>query len=132
MTVHDRSGPEETGVEPLLLDAPPAVEARTSAAALAATFCGTGALLAAPFRLTGSLALVLALLGCVASVAGLVATRHPLVAGRALAPAGLLFSLVALVLLAPRFAELDTAFGDLFAPTLVDLLEQLNTLFQLR
>jgi hypothetical protein len=132
MTVHDRSEPEETSVEPLLLDAPPVVEARTSAAALAAAFCGTGALLAAPFRLTGSIALVLALLGCVASVAGLAATRHPLVAGRALAPAGLLFSLVALVLLAPRFAQLDTSFGDALAPVLVDILEQLNALLRLR
>jgi hypothetical protein len=110
-----------------LFDASPAVEVHTSAAAVTAFVCGVGALLTAPFTITFALALALAVLGCGTSLAGVVATSRPRVAGRALAPAGLFLSVVALALLGLRYASLDTAFGDHWLPVLTHLLERLNT-----
>lgn len=109
-----------------MLDAPPVVEARTSTPALISFVCGLAALLAAPFSVMSAMALLLAGTACVAAVVGLSATRMPTVAGRALAPAGLLFGLIALVLLGPRYAGVDTAIGDGLAPALADLLQRLN------
>lgn len=125
MTTQDWSATGRTGVE-ALLDASPAVEVHTSAAALLGFLCGLGALVAAPFSVTYALALLLGLLGMVLGVGGVVATSRPLVAGRALAPLGMLLSLVALALLGLRFANLDTAFGDDLVPALTDLLERLG------
>jgi hypothetical protein len=130
MTTHDRVAPESLGVA-ALFDASPAVEVHTSAAAMTAFICGLGALFAAPFTLTFSIALGLGLLGCCAAVGGVVATSRSRVAGRALAPAGLFFSLVALAVVGLRYANLDTAFGDQLVATLRALLDQLNALLRM-
>jgi hypothetical protein len=125
VAVHERSEADGAGLG-ALFEAPPAIEARTSTGALTSFVCGLCALLAAPFSLLSALALILGGVACIAAVAGLSATRRPQVSGRALAPAGLLFGLVALALLGPRYAGVDTAFGDGLAPALADLLQQLN------
>lgn len=130
MTTHDRVAPESLGVA-ALFDASPALEVHTSAAAMTAFICGLGALLAAPFTLTFSIALGLGLLGCCTAIGGVVATSRSRVAGRALAPAGLFFSLVALAVVGLRYANLDTAFGDQLVATLHALLDQLNTLLRM-
>ena len=126
MTTHDGSASESTGLRQLF-DASPAVEVHTSAAAMTAFLCGVGALLAAPFALTFSVAVALGVIGCCAAFGGVVATSRPRVAGRALAPLGLALSLVALALVGVRYAHLDTAFGDHVAGALRSLLDQLNT-----
>ena len=123
--MHERSEAEGAGLG-ALFEAPPVVEARTSTGACTSFVCGLGALLAAPFSLTSSVALLLGGIACIAAVVGLSATRMPQVAGRALAPAGLFFGMVALALLGPRYAGVDTAIGDALAPALADLLQQLN------
>jgi hypothetical protein len=125
VAVHGRSEADGVGIG-ALFDAPPVTEARTSTGACISFVCGLAALLATPFSLMSGLALLLGGTACVAAVAGLSATRRSLVAGGALAPAGLLFGLVALALLGPRYAGVDTAIGDALAPALADLLQQLN------
>ncbi len=125
MAKGEGSDPEKTGVE-ALFDAPPSVEVRTSAAAVAAFICGWEALLAAPFSLTASLALFLAAVGFVAGMVGLATTNRPHVAGRALAPVGLFLCLLVLLWVGLRYVSVDTSFGDGLAPALADLLERLN------
>lgn len=125
MISDDRSA-ENTGVEELL-EASPAVEARTSATAVAAFVCGLGALLAAPFSVTFALAWGLAALGALTALGAVIMTSRSTVAGRALAPVGLMFSLAALALLGLRYLGVHTAFGDDLVPALTALLEQLNT-----
>lgn len=130
MTTHDGSLPEPTGFDALFA-ASPAREVHTSAAATLAFLCGLGALAAAPFTLTFSLAVVLGVVGCCAAFGGLVATSHSHAAGRALAPLGLVFSMVALGWIGLRYANLDTAFGDQLVPVLRDLLERANAALQM-
>jgi hypothetical protein len=127
MTTHDRSPSDSSRVE-ALFEASPAPEVRTSAVALVAFVCGIGALVAAPFSITFGLALALAALSSLSAVVALATTSRPHVAGEALAPAGLFFSLVTLTVLGLRFANLDTAFGDELGSELTQLLERLNSL----
>ncbi|MGH3369805.1 MAG: hypothetical protein ACRDPR_07370, partial [Nocardioidaceae bacterium] len=68
----------------------------------------------------------LGLVGLVTAVAGLVGTSRPRVAGRALAPFGLVLSLIVLAVLGLRYLGVDTAFGDRITPSLIELLERLN------
>jgi hypothetical protein len=127
MTTHDRSSSDSPRVE-ALFESSPAPEARTSAFALTAFVCGTGALVAAPFSIAFGLALALAVLSSLSAVVALATTSRPHIAGQGLAPAGLFFSLVTLTVLGLRFAGLDTAFGDELGPDLAALLERLNSL----
>ncbi len=74
MVSDDRSA-ENTGVEELL-EASPAVEARTSASAVAAVVCGLAALLAAPFSVTFALAWGLAALGALTALGAVIMTSR--------------------------------------------------------
>lgn len=103
------------------------MDVHTSAAAVTAFLCGVGALLAALFSLTFSVALFLGVVGAGAAFAGVVVTSRPRVAGRALAPLALFLCVVALALVGLRYANLDTAVGDHWLPVLTQLLERLNT-----
>ncbi len=127
MTTRDRS-PAKTGFR-ALFEASPETEVHTSAAAVTALLLGLGALLATPFSIMFAVAAILGLLGLVSGFAGVVATSRPLVAGGALVPLGLTLSSVALALLGLRYLDLDTAFGDPLGPSVLDLLERLNSQF---
>lgn len=109
-----------------LFDASPAADVHTSPSALTALLCGVGAALTAPFSVTFALSAFLGLVGLVTAVAGLVGTSRPRVAGRALAPFGLVLSLIVLAVLGLRYLGVDTAFGDRITPSLIELLERLN------
>lgn len=109
-----------------LFDASPVTEVHTSFWAVASFLAGIAALLVAPFSITFAVALYLAALGAVLAVAGVADTSRPEVAGRALAPLGLCFSLVTLGFLGLRYLDIDNAFGDALLPALRDLLERLN------
>lgn len=124
MATHDR--PPGAAELWTLFDESPATEAHTSPTAMVGFLCGLGAALTAPFSVTLAVALFLGTLGVVSALAGVVGTSRPLVAGRALAPLGMLLSLGALGLLGLRYLHVDTAFGDALMPTLLDLLDALN------
>jgi hypothetical protein len=109
-----------------LFDASPDRQVHTSAAAGSGFLLGLFALFSAPFSVMIGLSLGAATLGAVLGFAGVVRTSNPNVAGRALAPLGLAFSLVALAMLGLRYLGVDTAFGDEMLPTLADWLASLN------
>lgn len=99
----------------------------TSAAAETGFLLGLFALFAAPFSVMHGLALGAAALGAVVAFVGVVRTsNHPDIAGRAIAPLGVAFSLVALMMLGLRYIGVDTAFGDGLVPTLAEWLAWLN------
>ena len=58
---------------------------------------------------------------------GTATTSRPNVAGRGLAPAGLFLAFVALVLVALRYFNVDTAFGDELVPTIRGWLDDFNS-----
>ena len=72
------------------------------------------------------LSLAVGVLGAVLGLVGVATTSRPSVAGRALAPLGLLASLVVLTLVGLRYLGMDTAFGDTMVPGILDVLRDLN------
>ena len=127
MTVWHRSPFESSGLSELF-DASPDLGAHTSVAAEAALLLGVASLIAAPFSVMFALSLGLAALGLVCGMVGLATTSRRGVTGSALAPVGLVSSLVTLALLGLRYLGVDTAVGDRFAADLQAALEVLNSL----
>lgn len=127
MAVWHRTPFENSGLAELF-DASPDVGAHTSMAAEAALLLGVASLLAAPFSVMFAVSLGLAGLGLVCGMVGLATTSRRGVTGSALAPVGLVASLVALALLGLRYLGVDTAVGDRFASDLQAALEVLNSL----
>jgi hypothetical protein len=121
------AAPDEEGGLQALFENSPDPGVHTSAAAELGFLLGLVALAAAPFSMTLGLALAVATVAAATSLIGVVATSNPYVAGRALAPAGLVFGLVALALVGLRYVGLDTAFGDDLLPAIGNWLDQLNT-----
>lgn len=124
MATHDRAPVAATLWS--LFDVSPESDVHTSAWALAGFLCGLGAALTAPFSIMLAVSLSLGTSGAVLALAGLVTTSRPGVAGRALAPFGVVLSLVALGILGLRYLNVDSAFGDALVPAMHDLLERLN------
>jgi hypothetical protein len=120
-----------TGDEGLsgLFDASPDRPVHTSAAAEVSFVLGLIALFAAPFSLMHAASLGIAAIGAILGIVGVATTSRPDVAGRVLAPLGLLFSLIALTVVGLRYAGLDTAFGDDMVPTFLSWLDALNGWF---
>lgn len=127
MAVWHRSPSEDSGLSELF-DASPDVGAHTSMAAEAALLLGVASLLAAPFSVMFAVSAGLAALGLVCGMVGLATTSRRDVTGSALAPVGLVASLVTLALLGLRYLGVDTAVGDRFASDLQAALEVLNSL----
>jgi hypothetical protein len=109
-----------------LLDSSPESRAHTSAAAETALLTGLGALLTAPFSILYGLSAALATVAVLCGLVAMVTTRRPELAGSALGAFGLCFGLLALAVLAVRFAGVDTAIGDSVLPWFADLLERAN------
>jgi hypothetical protein len=120
------AAPEGGGL-PELFEASPDREVHTSAAAEMAFVFGLIAVMSAPFSVMHAVTFATSVVGLVCGVAGLATTSRPNVAGRALAPAGLLFAFTALVLVGLRYLEVDTAVGDGLLPTLGGWLDALNS-----
>jgi hypothetical protein len=112
-----------------LFDSSPDLGIHTSAAAEGGFVLGLLALLAAPFSIMIGLSVVTGVVAAVLALVGTATTSRSTVAGAALVPAGLAFSIIALGLVGLRYAGLDTAFGDQLAPTLGDWLQALNSHF---
>jgi len=112
-----------------LFDASPDHPVHTSAAAEISFVLGLVALFAAPFSLMHAASLAIAAVGFVLGVVGVATTSRPGVAGRVLAPLGLLFSVLTLTVVGLRYAGLHTAFGDDLVPTFLSWLEALNGWF---
>jgi hypothetical protein len=110
-----------------LLDGSPEPRAHTSVAAETAWLTGLGALVTAPFSILYSLSAALAGVAVLCGFVALVTTRRPELAGSALGSFGLVFGLIAVALLAARFAGVDTAVGDAIVPWFADLLQRGNT-----
>jgi hypothetical protein len=120
------AAPEDGGLSELF-EASPDREVHTSAAAETAFVIGLVALLSAPFSMMHAVTFATSVAGLVCGVAGLATTSRPNVAGRALAPAGLLMAFAALALVGLRYLGVDTAFGDGLVPTLREGLEWFNS-----
>ncbi len=112
-----------------LFDSSPDPYVHTSVAAQIGFVLGLAALAPAPFSLMHSIVLVVGGIGACGAMVGVVTSGRPGVAGRLLAPLGLLLSISALVIVGLRYAGLDTAVGDEFVPTLLGWLEDLNDWF---
>jgi hypothetical protein len=110
-----------------LFDGSPEVRVHTSVAAQLGLLLGLFALLTAPFSVMHALSVGTAALAGVLALVGVATTSRPNVAGRALAPLGLAFSLVALALAGLRHLGVDTAFGDELVPLLGEWLAVLNS-----
>ncbi len=109
-----------------LLESSPDLRVHTSAAVETGFLLGLVALASATFSEMYVVALASGALALFFSFVGVVTTSRPNVAGRALAPLGLLFGFVALVLVGLRYAGLDTAVGDDLLPTIGRWLDDLN------
>ena len=120
------AAPEDGGLQQLL-SASPDRAVHTSAAAEAAFLAGLIALASAPFSVMRGLSFAAAAVGVLCGLIGLAATSRPNVAGRLLAPVGLLLSVTTLILVGLRYLNVDTAFGDGMVPTLHDWLDSLNS-----
>lgn len=121
------AAPQGDGLD-ALLDASPDLGVHTSAAAELGFLLGLAAVLAAPFSIMYGLALGFGAAGGVSAFLGVVMTSRANVAGRALAPWGLFFAVVALVMVGLRYLGVDTAFGDDLLPSIGDWLEGVNGL----
>lgn len=117
--------PNDDGLSGLFA-ASPDPQVHTSAAAEIGLLLGLVALLAAPFSIMHAVALAAAAPGVVLALVGVVTTSRPNVAGSALVPLGLGFSVVALILVGLRYVGVDTAFGDDLVPVLGEWLAALN------
>lgn len=122
------AAPHDGGL-PELFESSLEVPVHTSAAAELGFLLGLVVLIAAPFSVMHGLVLGAGGVSAVLALVGLGTTSRPNVGGRALAPLGLLFAVVALVLVGLRYLGVDTTFGDPFVPTIGDWLEDLNSLF---
>ncbi len=111
-----------------LFDASPDLGAHTSVAAESAFLLGVASLLAVPFSVMLAVSAGLGVVGLVSGMVGLATTGRRGVTGSALAPVGLIASLVTLALLGLRYLGVDTAVGDQFAAQLQAALEGLNAL----
>lgn len=120
------AAPDEGGLG-ALLDGSPDPRVRTSAAAEIGFLAGLVGVLSAPFSVMHAVTFVAGGIGLLLALVGVVATSRPYVAGKAIAPLGLLFAFVTLVLVGMRYAGVDTAFGDALVPAIVDWLERLNS-----
>lgn len=120
------AAPEDGGLQQLF-EASPDREVHTSAAAETAFVIGLIALFSAPFSVMHAVTFATSVVGLVCGVAGMATTSRPNVAGRALAPAGLLMAFTALLLVGLRYLEVDTAFGDGLLPTLRASLDSFNS-----
>jgi hypothetical protein len=103
-------------------------QVHTSAAAQLGLLLGLVALVAAPFSVMHAVSLGTAAVAGVLALVGVAMTSRPNVAGSALAPLGLAFSLVSLALVGLRHLGVDTAFGDELVPVLAEWLAVLNAL----
>lgn len=117
----------DDGGLPALFEGSPDFRAHTSVAAELALLLGLVALLGAPFSVMHALSLGSAALAAVLALVGVAMTSRPNVAGAALAPLGLAFSVVALALVGLRHLGVDTAFGDGLIPILAEWLAVLNS-----
>lgn len=122
------AAPQDDGIQ-RLFDSSPDVEVHTSAAAGGAFLLGLVGLVAAPFAVMHVVAMGVATVGVVLALVGVATTSRPNVGGRALAPLGLVFAVISLVVVGLRYLGLDTAFGDRFVPTIGGWLEGLNSRF---
>src|SRR5687767_4350704 len=120
------AAPEEGGLQGLLAASPDRA-VHTSAAAEIAFVLGLVAVAAAPFSVMLGLSLTTGAIGLVFGVVGMARTSRPDMAGQALVPLGMLFAIVALVLVGLRYLGVDTAFGDDLLPTLQVWMESLNS-----
>ena len=120
------AAPEDGGL-PELFETSPDREVHTSAAAELAFVIGLIAVISAPFSVMHAVTFATSVVGFVFGVAGLATTSRPNVAGRALAPTGLLLALTGLLLVGLRYLEVDTTFGDGLLPTLAGWLDALNS-----
>lgn len=120
------AAPEDGSISELF-EASPAREVHTSAAAEVAFVIGLIAAIAAPFSVLHGLSLTTGVIGLVAGLVGVATTSRPNVAGRMLAPVGLLFAFLALAFVGMRYLGADTAFGDGLVPTLRSWLDSLNS-----
>lgn len=110
-----------------LFDSSPDVEAHTSVAAELALLLGVAGLFAAPFSETFAVSAGLAVLAFLFAMIGVATTSRRGITGGALAPLGLLFSLLTLALLGLRYLGVDTAVGDRILPQLGAALDFLNS-----
>lgn len=117
--------PDDEGLSGLFA-ASPDLRVHTSVAAEAGLLLGLFAILSVPFSVMHAVALATAAPAALLALVAVTTTSRPNVAGSALAPLGLAFSVVALVLLALRYLGLDTAFGDELIPVLSEWLAALN------
>jgi hypothetical protein len=120
------AAPEDGGLQELF-EASPDQEVHTSAAAETAFVLGLVALVSAPFSMMHGISFAAGAAGALCGLVGVATTSRPNVAGRMLVPAGLFFSVTALVLIGLRYLNVDTAFGDGLVPTLSDWLDSLNS-----
>ena len=120
------AAPDEGGLGALFESSPAPSGLHTSIAAETAFLLGLIGVCTAPFSVTYAVALGASVLGVLVGVVGIAAASRPNLTGGVLAPLGMLFSFVALVLVGLRYLGLDTAFGDGLAPTIREWLEQLN------
>jgi hypothetical protein len=120
------AAPEDGGLQELFTASPDRA-VRTSAAAETAFLIGLVALVSAPFSVMRGLSLATATVGALCGLVGVATTSRPNVAGSMLAPAGLFFAIIALVLVGLRYLNVDTAFGDELVPTLHSWLDSLNS-----
>jgi len=125
MASHAAAAPQGDGIDSLL-DASPDLGVHTSVAAEIGFVLGLAALIAAPFSIMHGVVLGLGAAGGLCAFVGVAATSRANVAGRALAPFGLAFALVALLIVGLRYLGLDTAFGDQLLPTIGDALGWFN------
>lgn len=125
MATHAAAPQGDGGID-ALLDASPDLGVHTSAAAELGFLLGLAALLAAPFSIMHGLALGFGAVGGLCAFVGVVATSRANVAGRALAPWGLLLALGALAVVGLRYLGVETAFGDDLLPTIGDGLDWIN------
>lgn len=124
MAAHDVS-PDDGGLG-ALFESSPDRPVHTSAAAEGSFVLGLVGLVSVPFSLMHGVSFAVAVAGAILGLVGVATTSRPAVAGRALAPLGLLASLVVLTLVGLRYLGMDTAFGDSMVPGIFDLLEDLN------
>jgi hypothetical protein len=120
------AAPEDGGL-PELFEASPDRPVHTSFAAEMAFLIGLVAICSAPFSVMHAVTFAASVLGFFFGFVGTATTSRPYVAGRGLAPAGLFFAFVALVLVALRYFNVDTAFGDELVPTIRGWLDDFNS-----
>jgi len=116
---------EEVGIQALMAYSPES-RVHMSVAAESAFLLGLCALLTAPFSALFAVTGLLSLLAVMLGVVGMITTREPELAGSALAPLGMVIGVLAAALVGLRYAGLDTAFGDAFAPWFWDQLQTWN------